>query len=108
MTADPASRCGCGSRSSMISARRGGMPATGMSAAVSMDSWAFLAAMFFVGVGWNLASSGGSALVTASYRPAERGRVQPIAELTTTVVQVGPLAFKTRSEAEAELKTIKV
>ncbi len=60
----------------------------GLSAAVSMDSWAFLAAMFFVGVGWNLASSGGSALVTASYRPAERGRVQPIAELTATTVQV--------------------
>ncbi|WP_426593467.1 MFS transporter [Cellulomonas sp. McL0617] len=60
----------------------------GAAAAVSMASWAFLAAMFGVGVGWNLASSGGSAMVTAAYRPAERGRVQPIAELTSTTVQV--------------------
>ncbi|GEL94025.1 MFS transporter [Cellulomonas composti] len=57
------------------------------------DTWAFLVAMTLVGVGWNLASSGGSAMVAASYRPAERGRVQPVAELIGTAAQVvGSLA----------------
>jgi len=60
----------------------------GAAAAASTQTWAFLAAMTLVGVGWNLASSGGSALVTAAYRPSERGRVQPVAELATTTVQV--------------------
>ena len=63
-------------------------PTAGAAAAASTQTWAFLAAMTLVGVGWNLASSGGSALVTAAYRPSERGRVQPVAELTTTTVQV--------------------
>ena len=64
------------------------LAAAGAAAAASTQTWAFLAAMTLVGVGWNLASSGGSALVTAAYRPSERGRVQPVAELTTTTVQV--------------------
>ena len=51
------------------------LAAAGAAAAASTQTWAFLAAMTLVGVGWNLASSGGSALVTAAYRPSERGRV---------------------------------
>jgi len=60
----------------------------GAAAAVSPSMPAFVVAMTAVGVGWNLAFSGGSAMVAASYRPAERGRVQPVAELVTTTAQV--------------------
>ena len=60
----------------------------GGAAAVSPQTWAFLVAMTAVGVGWNLAYSGGSAMIAASYRPSERGRVQPVAELVTTAAQV--------------------
>jgi MFS family permease len=49
----------------------------------------YLAAMFAVGVGWNLAYSGGSAMIASSYRPAERGRVQPVAEVLGIAAQVG-------------------
>ena len=49
----------------------------------------YLAAMFGVGVGWNLAYSGGSAMIASSYRPAERGRVQPVAEVLVIAAQVG-------------------
>lgn len=52
------------------------------------DMVAFVVAMTLAGVGWNLAGSGGSAMVAASYRPAERGRVQPVAELVVTVAAV--------------------
>ncbi|WP_051681966.1 MFS transporter [Cellulomonas sp. HZM] len=60
----------------------------GAAGAVGAPTAAFVAAMLLVGVGWNLASSGGSAMVAASYRPAERGRVQPVAELVGTGTQV--------------------
>lgn len=49
----------------------------------------YLAAMLLVGVGWNLAYSGGSALIASAYRPAERGRVQPVAEAFVIAAQVG-------------------
>lgn len=45
--------------------------------------------MLLVGVGWNLAYSGGSALIASTYRPSERGHVQPIAEVLVIVAQVG-------------------
>jgi hypothetical protein len=48
----------------------------------------FLMAMLAVGVGWNLTYSGGSAMIAASYRPAERGSVQPIAEAVAGGFQV--------------------
>ena len=49
----------------------------------------YLTAMFAVGVGWNLAYSGGSAMIASSYRPSERGRVQPVAEVLAIAAQVG-------------------
>jgi len=49
----------------------------------------YLTAMFAVGVGWNLAYSGGSAMIASSYRAAERGRVQPVAEVLGIAAQVG-------------------
>ena len=49
----------------------------------------YLAAMFAVGVGWNLAYSGGSAMIASAYRPAERGRVQPVAEVLGIAAPVG-------------------
>ncbi|UJP40248.1 MFS transporter [Cellulomonas palmilytica] len=52
------------------------------------DMVAFVVAMTLAGVGWNLASSGGSAMVAGAYRPAERGRVQPVAEVVVTVAAV--------------------
>ena len=73
----------------------------GAAAAASPSMPAFVVAMTAVGVGWNLAFSGGSAMVAASYRPAERGRVQPVAEIVTTAAQVagalsaGALATRT-------------
>ncbi|GAB3794451.1 MFS transporter [Humibacter antri] len=60
----------------------------GIAAAVSTAEWAFLTAMFTVGVGWNLAYSGGSAMITRTYRSSERGRVQPVAEVITNGFQV--------------------
>jgi MFS family permease len=60
----------------------------GWAATMGSPTWAFLLAMTAVGVGWNLASSGGSAMVVGSYAPAERGRVQPFVELAATVCQV--------------------
>lgn len=47
----------------------------GLAAGVSTELPAFLIAMFAVGVGWNLAYSGGSALISAAYHPTERNRV---------------------------------
>jgi MFS family permease len=52
----------------------------GLAAAVGTSLPLYLTAMFIVGVGWNLACSGGTALVASSYRHLERGRVQPVAE----------------------------
>jgi MFS family permease len=49
----------------------------------------YLTAMFAVGVGWNLAYSGGSAMIASSYRLSERGRVQPVAEVLGIAAQVG-------------------
>ena len=45
--------------------------------------------MFAVGVGWNLAYSGGSAMIASVLPPAERGRVQPVAEVLGIAAQVG-------------------
>ncbi len=61
----------------------------GLAAATSVALPAYLLAMLAVGVGWNLAYSGGSALIAASYTPAERGRVQPVAEVLVIAAQVG-------------------
>lgn len=60
----------------------------GAPAASSTAEWAFLTSMFAVGVGWNLAFSGGSALITDAYLASERGRVQPVAEVITNGFQV--------------------
>ncbi|MGA0567927.1 MFS transporter [Rathayibacter sp. KR2-224] len=60
----------------------------GAAAACSTAEWAFLTAMLAIGVGWNLAYSGGSAMIAGSYAGAERGRVQPIAEVITNGFQV--------------------
>lgn len=58
-------------------------------AAVTSDALGvYLLAMFAVGLGWNLAYGGGSALIAACYRPAERGRVQPVAEILIIGSQV--------------------
>lgn len=60
----------------------------GLASAGSTALPAFLLAMFAIGVGWNMAYSSGSALITTSYRPAERGRVQPVAEALIISAQV--------------------
>lgn len=61
----------------------------GLAALTSAGLPAYFLAMFAVGVGWNLAYSGGSALIAASYRAAERSRVQPFAEILIIAAQVG-------------------
>lgn len=60
----------------------------GLVAGSGTGLWLFLAAMFLVGVGWNFAYSGGSALIAASYQPAERPRVQAVAEVVIVGSQV--------------------
>ncbi len=60
----------------------------GLACAGSTGLPAFLFAMFAIGIGWNMAYSSGSALISASYRPAERGRVQPVAEALIITSQV--------------------
>jgi MFS family permease len=71
----------------------------GASAAISTALPAYLISMGAIGVGWNLAYSGGSALIASSYTPAERGRVQPVAETVIIAAQVagslGAAAFTT-------------
>jgi MFS family permease len=63
--------------------------AAGLAAAGGAALPLYLTAMFAVGVGWNLAYSGGSAMIASSYRPSERGRVQPVAEVLGIAAQVG-------------------
>ncbi|MCL4747406.1 MAG: MFS transporter, partial [Burkholderiaceae bacterium] len=41
-----------------------------------VDLMQFLVALFLLGVGWNFMYTGGTALLTTSYRPSERMRVQ--------------------------------
>lgn len=51
---------------------------------VAMQSpalWAFHAALFCLGVGWNFMFVGGTTLLAQSYRPAERARAQGAAEM---------------------------
>ncbi len=50
----------------------------------------FISALTLLGVGWNFLFIGGTALLTQSYAPAERGRAQAVNDLT--VVTVGFLA----------------
>jgi MFS family permease len=60
----------------------------GLAAAVSDALPVYLLSMFVIGVGWNFAYGGGSALIASSYEPAERGRVQPVAEMLIIAAQV--------------------
>lgn len=62
--------------------------AAGFAAAASNALPVYLLAMFAIGLGWNLAYGGGSALIAASYRLSERGRVQPVAEVLIIGAQV--------------------
>lgn len=61
----------------------------GIAAGMSTALPAFLISMCAAGVGWNLAYGGGSAMISASYGPHERGRVQPVAEVLILAGQVG-------------------
>lgn len=47
-----------------------------------VDFWNFLIANLFVGLGWNFTFVGGSALLTRTYRPAERAKVQASHDFT--------------------------
>ena len=60
----------------------------GFAAAASDALPVYLLAMFAIGLGWNLAYGGGSALIAGSYRVSERGRVQPVAEILIIAAQV--------------------
>ncbi len=60
----------------------------GFAAAASDALPVYLFSMFAIGLGWNLAYGGGSALIAASYRVSERGRVQPVAEILIIGAQV--------------------
>ncbi len=60
----------------------------GLAAAASDALPVYLLSMFAIGLGWNLAYGGGSALIAASYRVSERGRVQPVAEILIIGAQV--------------------
>ncbi len=47
-----------------------------------VDFWNFLIANLFVGLGWNFTFVGGSTLLTRTYRPAERAKVQASHDFT--------------------------
>ena len=47
---------------------------------------AFYAALLLLGVGWNFMFVGGSAMLVASYRPAERARTQAVCQFATALV----------------------
>lgn len=59
----------------------------------------FLVALFLLGVGWNFMYTGGTALLTASYRPSEKNRVQGFADacvfglMVTSSASSGALLF---------------
>jgi MFS family permease len=55
--------------------------ACGAIAAASTSLVAFYVALFCLGIGWNFMFVGGTTLLAQSYRPAERGRVQGVAEM---------------------------
>lgn len=63
--------------------------AAGAAAVVATDLPSYLVAMLLIGIGWNLAYGGGSAMIAAHYSAAERGRVQPVAEALIIAAQVG-------------------
>jgi MFS family permease len=47
-----------------------------------IDFWNFLIANLFVGLGWNFTFVGGSTLLTRTYHPAERAKVQASHDFT--------------------------
>jgi len=56
-----------------------GVAVMGGGAAVALTGntlWHFLAALVLVGAGWNFMYTGGTTLLTESYRPAEKARTQ--------------------------------
>ncbi|MCW2238146.1 MFS transporter [Azospirillum canadense] len=66
-----------------------GMVLNAVCVAVAMASTgltAFYLALFCLGVGWNFMFVGGTTLLAQSYRPAERAKVQGLAELARFVV----------------------
>ncbi len=50
-------------------------------ALTGVDLMQFLAALFLLGVGWNFMYTGGTTLLTTSYRPTEKARVQGFTDL---------------------------
>ncbi|WP_448203547.1 MFS transporter [Azospirillum sp. sgz302134] len=55
-------------------------------AVASADLTAFTIALLCLGIGWNFMFVGGTTLLAQSYRPAERAKVQGVAELVRYVV----------------------
>ncbi|WP_016973807.1 MFS transporter [Pseudomonas tolaasii] len=65
--------------------------ACGLIAQFSDSLTAFYIALLFLGVGWNFMFVGGTTLLTSSYHPSEKSRVQGVAE----VIQYTFTAFST-------------
>jgi MFS family permease len=57
-----------------------------MTALASGSLVAFYTALLLLGVGWNFMFVGGSAMLVASYRPAERARTQAVVQFGTALV----------------------
>ena len=57
-----------------------------------VDLMQFLVALFLLGVGWNFMYTGGTTLLTMSYRPAEKARVQGFMDLCVFAVMVSSSA----------------
>jgi len=61
-----------------------------------IDFWNFLVANLLVGLGWNFTFVGGTTLLTTTYRPAERARVQAAHDFcvyATTAMAAGLAGF---------------
>jgi MFS family permease len=50
---------------------------------------AFYAALFCLGIGWNLMMVSGTTLIASSYRPSERGRTQALVGLLQNLASAG-------------------
>jgi MFS family permease len=64
------------------------MLATVAVAHAGLSYWHFWIALFALGIGWNFMFTGATALLTSTYRPAEKARVQGINDLAVFLTMI--------------------
>ncbi len=71
-----------------------------------IDLWNFALANAFVGVGWNFTFVGGTTLLTTTYQPAERGKVQGLHDFLVYATTATAAALSGFLQAQAGWKLI--